>query len=749
MDARCSRVCRSPWGGQWVVAAVILGLVGLAPPTATAQYWGAVTGTVTDADGGTALIGARVLLRSPETADVVRQTRTDAAGDFQFDRIRPGRYVVEAQLLGYKERRIPLRLEIGESRSLDVTLELKTESLETVVLSASRQRERLLEAPASVTVLGPEQLRREAATSSVEALRSVPGVDMAQTGVDRREVALRGFNGVFSTAPYVLADHREAGTPVLGLNTYSIMPTLGLDLRRVEVVRGPASALYGPGADGGVLHVVTTNPFREPGTAVSVAGGSRRYVEGQIRQAGVINGTVGYKVTAQVGRAHEWELDPEMPQDAPEIGRYRQYGPDEPIPAGRRTVDRQLRRQEDFRKYQANGLLRYRLGRETSLSLRGGYASLTSPLQTSIGTLQADGFAYSYSQLRLESRSFATQLTLNHNRADEDLYLLRTGTAPIDEGLRWDGQVTYRFGFAPFGTDVTLGSEATLTRRSAATGLAEGLDDVDEFGVYAHTTTPLASSLSLTLAARADHSSITDDVHVSPRAALVYTPSVHHALRVSYNRSFSPPAADGLFGTQFATGPMPALRTLTQTAELGYKGAVLENQLWLDVSGYYERKNNVFATRRVEPLTYEQAGPIEYWGIEASLEAYPTPVLTAFANVSYASDEHFPSADPDVALNAPGVKLRGGVEYGVPAGVSVGATAHYVASFPVRTGPYVGTVDSYTLLDVRAGAPVPSVPGLNVNVTARNVLGTDHREFVGAPELGRMVVARLIYDLPF
>jgi iron complex outermembrane receptor protein len=153
--------------------------------------------------------------------------------------------------------------------------------------------------------------------------------------------------------------------------------------------------------------------------------------------------------------------------------------------------------------------------------------------------------------------------------------------------------------------------------------------------------------------------------------------------------------------------------------------------LWLDLAGYYEEKKNVIATEQVDPLTYRRAGPIEYWGVEAALEAHPTSVLTAFANVSYASDDSFTSADPDVALSSPSFKLRGGVDYGLPAGFSVGATAHYVDAFPVRAGPYVGTVDSYTLLDVRLRSTVPSVPGLSANVTAKNVLGNEHREFDG------------------
>jgi iron complex outermembrane receptor protein len=730
------------------VALLVVGLLlsGVAA-SARGQGRAVLTGTVVDARDGTALIGAHVHLRNSETSDLAGRTVTDSDGNFQFDRIRPGRYVVEVQRLGYKERQVPMTIEAGDARILDVELELETASLETVVVSASRHPERVLEAPASVSVLEPERLRREVTTSSVEALRSLPGVDVAQTGVDRREVALRGFNGVFSSTPYVLIDNREAGAPFLGLNTYSIMPNMSLDLTRVEVVRGPASALYGPGASGGVVHFFSTNPFRHPGTDVSVAGGSRQYLEAQIREAGVINGTVGYKVTGQFGRANDWSLSPQTPQDAAELSRYYRYGPDEPIPAGRRTVDRQLRRDPDVRKYHANGMLTYRLGSETRLSLRGGYGVLTSPLQTSIGTIQADGLAHSYTQARLETPSVSAQVTFDHNEAEADLYRYRTGTTPIEESWRWDGQATYRFGLSALNTDVTLGGDVTATRRSGVSDLAAGVDAVNETGVYAHTTTPLASDLSLHLATRADYSNITDDLHLSPRSALVFTPSARHAIRAGYNRSVSPPAANLVFGTRLTAGLSPELRTITHMVELGYKGA-LTDRLWVDLDGYFAKKDNVMATQQVDPLTYRATGPIEYAGVDAALELHPTPALTTFANVSYVSKESFTTPTPDVALNAPSFKVRGGVDYGLPAGFSIGATVHHVDGFPVRSGPYVGTVSAYTLLDMRAAYNVPSVPGLHLTLTGKNVLDNRHREFVGAPPLGRMLMARLTYELP-
>ncbi len=714
---------------------------------AGAQGLASLTGTVTDADDETGLVGAEVQLRNVETGEVPHRTTTDPDGTYQFDRIRPGSYALEVRLVGYKGRGISLIIEAGESRVRDVTLERETENLETIVTSASRQREQLLDAPASVSVLDADRLQREAATSSAEALRHTPGVDVAQTGVDRREIALRGFNGVFSGTPYVLADHRPAAAPLLGFNTYGVMPGMTLDLDRIEVVRGPASALYGPGASGGVVHLVTRNPFRDPGTSVALTGGSRRYAGAQVRQAGVIDGTVGYKVTGQVGRADEWGLDPQDPQDAAEISRYRQYESNEAIPSGRETVDGRLRREDLFWKYQANGLLTYRLGAGSSLSLRGGYSSLTSPLQSSIGTVQASGLGTSYAQLRLETPDWSAQAYLNHNEAEEDLYLYRTGTSPINEALQWGGHVTYSFDVGTLGTRGLVGGEGSVTRRTGtgAEALTAGVDDVEEMGAFLHTTTPLASTLDLTLAARADYSSITDDVHVSSRTAFVFAPTDRHALRASYNRAVAPPAANLLFGTRLTGGLSPDLQTITHTVELGYKGA-LTNRIRLDLDAYYEEQHNVVAPVSADPLAYRDAGTITYWGGDVLLTARPTTALRTSGTLSVVSDDLF--AGGDAALNAPALKVQGGVDYGLPAGFSVGATVRHVDGFPVRSGPYFGDVDAHTLLDLRAAYNVPAVPGLRLTLTGTNVLDDRHREFVGAPALGRMLMGRLTYEFP-
>jgi len=540
---------------RWFFGTAFL-LMSAALP-ATAQETAVLTGTVVDADQGTPLPGANVAVRT-EARAAVAGASTDADGTFRIGNLGAGAYVVEVRFVGYDARTLPLTLAAGATRTLDVALSPATQSLETIVVSASRRQEKVLNAPASISVLQPEEIQREVNTSSIEALRATPGVDMAQTGIDRREVVLRGFNEAFNGSTYVLTDYREAAVPSLGVNLHAIMPNMSTDIERVEVVRGPGSALYGPGVDSGVIHYFTKDPFQHPGTTISVAGGSREYFAGQFRNAGTFTDDLGWKITGQYARADEWGLDPTDARDAREIGRYRDYDRQDQVPGSRNVAEVdvddngetefQLRREDLYQKFNVNGLLQYKPDDATTVSLNGGYAELTGVVQSGIGTLQADGFGYAYGQLRLQSGGLFGQVYLNANNSGTDTYVYGSGNRIIDEGLQWNGQL--QFDLAPLGTQVVAGADADITvprTDGRILGRNEGSDRIEAYGGYVQTTSALADQLELTLAGRLDYNNVVETLQLSPRAALVYKATPQNTVRASYNRSFSSPGTNSLF----------------------------------------------------------------------------------------------------------------------------------------------------------------------------------------------------------
>jgi len=738
-----------------VLGPLVLGVSLLLPGRALvqAQDMSDVTGTVIGAENGDLLGGADVRLRRVEVPEVVRTTSTSRYGTYQFPNVPPGTYVLDVQLLGYEAHQRPVTIRFGENRVIDVELTRDEASFKTVVVGSSQRAERALDVPASVSVLDEETIRREGVTSPVEGMTPTVGTDVAQTGVERHALALRGFGDPFFGTPLTLVDGHVGSAPILGTTAFNAMPILPLDLDRIEVVRGSGTPVYGPESSGGVIQFFTRDPFREPGTSASLAGGTRSFFNAQVRRAGVLNGDVGYKITGQFSRADEWELDPDSRQDAAEIARYRTFAPSDPLPADRTVVDRQLRRQDEYRRYNVNGLLDYRLDRDLSVALRGGYTSLTSTLQTGIGTVQTDELGLAYGRVRLKAGSFVAQAGVSGNLDEGDTYLLRTGESVLDRGTQWTARLQYDERIEDLDTHVLVGGDLRITRPETGTEtlIEEDGDQLGRFGSYAQTTAHLAPRLTLTLGVRTDYNDVADEASFAPRGALVYDLSSTHALRASYVRSVSYPGTDPLFvAGRFGVNATEA--TTGQTVELGYKGT-FGDRLRVQLDGFYKEKREVLTPFEDDAgqLAYGRLNDLRYGGVDASLKVQLDETATAFANVSMASDDKFHGDEPgglQAALGAPTFKAKWGFDYGLPNGFSAGATARYVDDFPVRWGPFVGQVDSYAVLDVRVGNALPGLPASHVDLLAKNVLDNDHREFVGAPALGRRIMARFVFELP-
>ena len=155
---------------------------------------------------------------------------------------------------------------------------------------------------------------------------------------------------------------------------------------------------------------------------------------------------------------------------------------------------------------------------------------------------------------------------------------------------------------------------------------------------------------------------------------------------------------------------------------------------------------------------------------DVSLQFLANERLSLFGNVSWVSDDFFDFMDLgvddealSVALNAPKFKAKGGFSYEIPRGINFGGSGRFMQGFPVESGPYVGGrpargsipadtdinpnmvgVEDFFLLDVNVGYDLYSVaPGLRVDLAVANVLDNMHREFIGAPQIGRMAMLRL------
>ncbi len=529
-----------------VLAAVVVSDAGA--QTAT------LNGTVTDAVDGVPLIGASVILVELGSTSMAGGGAADLDGRYSITGLPAGTYTVRVTFVGYSADEREITLSPGQTMTLNVQLAQGGFDLNTVIVTASRRQEKALDAPASISVLDAEEIESDVSLSSASVLRNTTGVDVAKTGIDRHEIVLRGFNNAFSGATYVLTDYRQASAPSLGVNIYSIMPNMGIDLDRIEVVRGPGSALYGAGVDAGVVHFLTKDPFTHPGTTISITGGERSMFGIDGRFATVVNDNIGLKFTGSYGQADDWGYDPADPLDLAQLQNDHIYTDEADVPDNQEvesigTDSLRLQRNPDYKKLNVNGTVEYRVPQGGSLVFTGGLSRYDATVLSGIGTLQADGFGYQYAQLRYQQGGFFAQAYMNQNNAG-DSYVYGSGDVVYDKSRTINAQVQYDMLLSSGRHQIIFGGDAEIvTPDTDGTihGRFEGDNQINEYGVYSQGTFALTPMFDATLALRGDYNSVVEQFQLSPRAALVYKPSTGHSIRASYNRAFSSPGNNSLF----------------------------------------------------------------------------------------------------------------------------------------------------------------------------------------------------------
>lgn len=185
-----------------------------------------------------------------------------------------------------------------EERKGDLT-ELSIEELMSIeVTSVSKRAEAISRAAAAVYVLSQEDLRRSGVTSLPEALRLVPGVQVARATSSIWAISARGFNGRFANKLLVLIDGRSVYTPLFSGVFWDVQGTLIEDIDRIEVIRGPGAALWGANAVNGVINVITKQAAETRGTLVRGALGSEIDALAAVRHGGG-GGRTAWRVFAE------------------------------------------------------------------------------------------------------------------------------------------------------------------------------------------------------------------------------------------------------------------------------------------------------------------------------------------------------------------------------------------------------------------------------------------------------------------
>jgi iron complex outermembrane receptor protein len=174
----------------------------------------------------------------------------------------------------------------GEAFSSDLTMLGLEELMSIEITSAGKKVQKLSDVAAAVFVITQEDIQRSGVTSIPEALRMVPGVQVARIDSNKWAITVRGFNSGFANKLLVLIDGRAVYTPTFSGVFWDVQDTLLTDIERIEVIRGPGAALWGANAVNGVINIITKRAQDTQG-GLATAGGHRRarFWRGALRDA--------------------------------------------------------------------------------------------------------------------------------------------------------------------------------------------------------------------------------------------------------------------------------------------------------------------------------------------------------------------------------------------------------------------------------------------------------------------------------
>ena len=144
---------------------------------------------------------------------------------------------------------------------------------DTVVVTASRNEVRLIDAPVSTSVISTATLETTSAQNYGDLLRATPGVNVIQLSARDVQVTSRSPGNTLTNSQLVLVDGRSAYLDFFGLVLWDLLPTNFDDVEQIEVVRGPASAVWGANAMTGAVNIITKPPRESVGTTVTLSGG--------------------------------------------------------------------------------------------------------------------------------------------------------------------------------------------------------------------------------------------------------------------------------------------------------------------------------------------------------------------------------------------------------------------------------------------------------------------------------------------
>lgn len=513
---------------------------------------GRISGVVTG-KAGRPLPGVAVVIEPLGLATV-----SDGRGRYQLDGVAAGEHSVAFSLGEHLDVAEGVAVAAGAEVVLDRSFDWDLSIAETItVVSASRRLERVVEAPAAVTVISEQEIERAAATGQLpKLLEFTPGAEITQSGLYDFNLNTRGFNSSLNRRVPTLIDGRDPSIPFLMSQDWASLAAME-DLASAELVRGPSSALYGANAFNGVLNLTTKQPKRSLGGTLRLSGGELSTRRADLRLAHELGDDLYLKAMGSYSRSKDFFQSRctagagACPANSP--------APEYPgLPVERVPVATG----EDTLTSGTIRLDKHFLDSSQLLTVEGGYATVEGPvLQTGGGRIQVLDATRAWGRFNYNTPNWNVFVYRNENKAPEQLGLSTAGNFVVDSTVT-AGEVQGHTSFAGAKGQLVAGvsyrDEAIETDGTATARPVGG----DRSALFAQLDYALSDALKVVVAGRYDESSL-HEAQLSPKVALVYAPSPDHGLRLTYNEAFQSPNYSELFlhaatAVRTAAGPVSA-----------------------------------------------------------------------------------------------------------------------------------------------------------------------------------------------
>lgn len=674
-----------------------------------------------------------------------------------------------------------------------------------VVVSASRVEQQLVNAPAAVSVVSTETIQNSPATNMGDLLRAVPGVNITQVSARDVNITSRGATSTLSTSQLALVDGRSIYLDFFGMVMWDLVPTNPNDIKQIEVIRGPASAVWGANAMSGVVNVITLSPrelaAQGRGNSVTIGfGGFDRSVGGSDEGAGsmfYINGSHArayndrwsYKISAGY-----LTQDP-LPRPTGLIpnGGTQQY----PSYANTGTSQPKFDVRADYDLAGDGG----------RVTFGGGVAGTEGIIHSGIGPFD------------IENGSRMVYLTTRYQKGGRRVAFFTN---------LLDGNATNLLAVAPNGQRVGLGFNtktfdveasdvrAIGARHAISYGgnfrhntfditLAPNGDNRNEGGVYLQDEMFLNERFRWLLGARVDKFSSIDGAVFSPRTTFMFKPDANHTIRVSYNRAFRAPSYinnnidTGILNEVNLSALTPALSRFifpiratgnadlkqeTMTAyEVGYSAAIrnratltaavywnhTENGIYFTPDGYYSAAAPppTWPSQLISPLalalleqrgvrlpshfTYLNLGTIKDKGLELGIDAAANRYVNVFANYSFQAKpevEDFPAGTGINDINWPAKnRFNTGFNFSYQRYLGNLSVNYTDAAYwqDVLDARYAGMTESFTLVNLGVGVKWGG-DRVVTNLKVTNLANQDVMQHIFGDILKRQVVGEVRFE---